>query len=383
MKFQKMIALTLSLALLVSLLAACGGTKADTSSDGGASERAESSQPETEANDIAFDAEENTIRFSLPAGQIRNAHQILAQELGYYEEEGVHVEFVNVSGTDALAAITTNQTDIDILGTGIVPDLTFISNGSDLVFFAGTAVEGSSIIARPEDVEYYKDLKNYAGTTFAMMRNQTSWIVTRAKLVEAGVDIDSINIMEVDSQINVAQAVSKGAADVGVLPLEYAAAASDLHIGVVYEVGELEPNYVCCRQVTSPAKLEEKHDAFVKFTVANLRAWEYYEDEANRADVLALLARQSGQTEEFVNQCLFINRTLLSLDPNTDGIVSFYHYLSDSGILKDAAREVEIEDYIDTSVYEEALQILLEREPDNAFFQEVLETYRRDNHSSL
>ena len=99
--------------------------------------------------------------------------------------------------------------------------------------------------------------------------------------------------------------------------------------------------------------------------------------------MLSLLAQQSGQTEDYVNEYLFLNNTVLTLDPNTEGIVSFYSFLVDSGILEEAVRAVNIEDFIDTAVYEEALQALLEREPDNAFFQEVLRTYRQDNHSLI
>lgn len=377
MSLKKTFAAALALTILAGGLSGCGDKNAPSGSQEQTKETGEGNTQQT----YDLTAEENTIRFSLPAGQIRTAFQILAEELGYYEEEGVNVEFVNINGTEALTAITTNQSDIDILGTGIVPDLTFIANGSDLVFFAGTAAEGSSIIARPDDVEYYKDLRNYEGVTFAMMRSQTSWVVTRAKLVEAGVDIDSINILEVDSQVNVAQAVAKGTADVGVLPSEYVAATRDLGIGVVYEVGELEPNYVCCRQVTSPAKLEEKHDAFVRFTVANLRAWEYFADEANREDIVKLLAEVSGQSEEYVDNYLFVNRTLLTLDPNESGVITFYQALGDTGYFDTSA--VDVADHIDTSVYAEALSEVLERYPDDEFYQDKLELYREYNQALI
>ena len=60
------------------------------------------------------------------------------------------------------------------------------------------------------DVDKFKDLKNYKGVKAAMVRGDSAWVVTRAKLLEEGVDVDSIQLVEVDSQANVAQAVSKG-----------------------------------------------------------------------------------------------------------------------------------------------------------------------------
>lgn len=377
MKLKKTVSLILLLVLLTSLSTACGTSKTDAPASSGTPDSSESSQSQAERNEVAFDAEENTIRFATQPGQIRTAINILAEQLGYYEEEGVNVEFVNAAPTEALTAITTGKSDVDVLGTGIVPDLTFIANGSDLVVFEGTAAEGGSIIAREDEVEQYKDLQNYAGITAALVRGSSSWVITRAKLVESGVDVDSINLLEVDSQANVAQAVAKGEADLGFLPIEYANSTLDIGTAVVYEVGELDPLYVCCRQVTSSQKLKEKHDAFVKFTIANLRAWEYYEDEANRDEVVKILADYSGQTEDYVSNYLFVNRTVLTLDPNEKGVITFYDSLSSSGYFDGSA--VDISEHIDTSVYAEALQTVLDRDPDDAFFQNNLEIYREYN----
>ena len=371
MKHKKLISLFLALALAASVLTACGST-------GGSSAASQSASDASggQAEDVAFDAEENTIRFATQPGQIRTAINILADKLGYYKEEGVNVEFVNAAGTEALTAITTGK-DVDVLGTGIVPDLTFIANGSDLVVFEGTAAEGGAIISKPEDVDTYKDLKNYAGITAAMVRGESSWTVIRTQLKNAGVDLDSVTLMEVDSEANVAQAVAKGEADVGFLPVEKANTFLDIGVAIVYEVGELEPQYVCCRQVTSSEKLSEKRDAFVKFTIANLRAWEYYSDESNRDEIVRILAEDSGKDEEYVNNYLFVNRTVLTLDPNEKGVITYYDSLSDSGYFDGSA--VDIAEHIDTSVYAEALNTLLEREPDDAFYQSKLELFQQYN----
>ena len=373
MKYKKIITLFLALAVTGSALTGCGSKSAGQSASGTQNTSATS---DAAADDIAFDAEENTIRFATQPGQIRTAINILADQLGYYKEEGVNVEFVNAAGTEALTAITTGK-DVDVLGTGIVPDLTFIANGSDLVVFEGTAAEGGAIISKPENVDTYKDLSNYADITAAMVRGESSWTVIRTQLKNAGVDPGSVTLMEVDSEANVAQAVAKGEADVGFLPVEKANSFLDVGIAIVYEVGELEPQYVCCRQVTSSAKLAEKRDAFVKFTIANLRAWEYYEDESNRDEIIKLLADFSGQTEEYVENYLFVNRTVLTLDPNKKGVETYYESLKDSGYFDNT--DVDVSDHIDTSVYSDALNTLLEREPDNTFYQSKLELFRQYN----
>jgi NitT/TauT family transport system substrate-binding protein len=136
--------------------------------------------------------------------------------------------------------------------------------------------------------------------------------------------------------------------------------------------------YVCCRQVTSSQKYQEKYDAFVKYAAANLRALEYYEDEANRDSIISLLAEHSGQTEEYVNNYLFVNRTFLTQDPNANGVAKFYNSLADVGYF-DGGSSADITEHIDTSAYKQALDLLLERYPNDEFYQEQLEIYETYN----
>lgn len=375
-------ALTLTAALLAGALAGCAASDNSENNGNPSDTQNAANENDTDGNEnkeVAFDAEENTIRFALPTGNIRVAVEILANELGYYEEEGVNVEFVDLSDSTAgLTAISSGKDDLDVWATGIVPDLTFIANGSDLVIYAGTAAEGGAIISREEDVETYKDLDNYEGITVGMVRNSSSWVITRAALLERGIDIDTIEIKELDSNANVAQAVAKGEVDLGFMPVEYANSFRELGVSLVMEAGELSPLYVCCRQVTSSAKLEEKHDAFVKFTKANLRALAYFEDEANRDEVVALLAEFSGQTEDYVYEYFFVNNTILTLDPNRSGINTFYQSLIDSGYFSEGT-DVDVNDHIDIAVYKEALDEIIAEYPDNEFFQEQLEIYNEYN----
>lgn len=378
---KRWIAAALAATLTVSL-AACGSSTDSASSDAAVAEtsaEAADSTGSTEAGEAVLDtSEENTIRFADNPGTIRYALVILADQLGYYEEEGVNVEFTAIQdATSTLTAISTGKDEVDVLGTAIVPDLTFIAGGSDLVIFEGTAAEGGAVIARPDEVETYKDLANIATAKAALVRNDSAWIQTRIKLAEEGLDPDGIELFEVDSEANVAQAVAKGEADIGFLPEEYVASYEDLGISLVYEVGELEPYYVCCRQVTSSAKLAQKYDAFVKFTKANLRAWEYYEDEANRESIDELLAGFSGQTADYVDNYLFVNKTTLTLDPNASGIVALYNELISTGVIDET--DVKVEDHIDTSAYAQALNELIEEYPDDSYYTEKLDLYNEYN----
>lgn len=307
-----------------------------------------------------------SLTFGISPGTIRTAVVLLADHLGYYKEEGVDVQFKEVAdATAALTSISTDRGEIDIWGTGIVPDLNFIANGSDLVIFSGTAAEGGAIISTPENVEKYKDFKNYEGITIATVRADTAWVVSRGYLKEQGIDIDSIHVVEVDSQINVAEAVKKGEAQIGFLPAEYATKYAD-SVDTVYEVGELEPMYVCCRQVISRNTLNNKKDELIAFTRANIRALKYYQDEANRKEIVQYLAEYSDQTEEYVEQYLFENRTIMTINPNKEGVINYYNSLVDAGYF---TGDIDIAEHVDTGIYEEALSQLIKENPEDEFFK--------------
>lgn len=332
-RFKKFIGFSLSAAILAGALSGCG-------------------------NKENGDNESKTIKFGIQPGTIRTAVVLLADHLGYYKEEGVDVEFVEAAdATAALTSISMSKGDIDVWGTGIVPDLNFIANGSDLVIFSGTAAEGGAIIAKPENAETYKDFSSYNDITIATVRADSAWVVSRGYLQKQGVDVDSINVMEVDSQVNVAEAVNKGEAQLGFLPAEYAVKYND-SVDVVYEVGELEPLYVCCRQVTSRQTLEDKKDELIAFTRANIRALEYYQDEANRDEIVKYLADYSDQTEDYVYTYLFENRTVMTIDPNRQGVIDYYDSLVDAGYF---SGDIDIENHITTEIYDEALSQLNER----------------------
>lgn len=369
MKLRKRNILSITLAsalLLTGALTGCSDTQSDNSTQSGSNSQNESNVQNTS----------QTLKFGIAPGTIRTAVVLLADHLGYYEEENVNVELVEVSdATAALTSISTGKNDIDIWGTGIIPDLNFIANGSDLVIFEGTAAEGGAIIAKDGEAEKYKNFDNYKDITIATVRADTAWIVSRSYLKNYGIDVDNeIKVMEVDSQVNVAEAVKKGEADLGFLPAEFATKYDDSGVDLVYEVGELEPYYVCCRQVTSRDTLNNKKNELVAFTVANIRALEYYQNEENKDAIIKYLADYSDQTEEYVEQYLFENRTIMTLDPNKNGVISYYDSLVDSGYFTE---NIDLAAHIDTEIYETALNQLVEREPENTFYQGLLDEFKK------
>ncbi len=419
---KKLWSVILTAAIAVGALAGCGQTgtiaatdttqEADTATEAATdteedpASEAETADADTQDTDTAADTTEEkdygTLYVSFPTGNIRIAIDILAQQLGYFKEEGVTVEEVNLGGMDALTAINSADGNLDILTTGFVADLQAIGSGYDLTVIGGTAVEGGAIITKKGNADQYKDagtILNFDAIKSAklgLQRNEAAWVITRQYLLDNGVAEDEIKAIEDEAtgniayyadQTAVAQAVQKDEVNLAFLPLEYALLYADAYdLEVVAKAGDLQENYVCCREVTSKARLADKKDAFVAYEKARIRAFEYYKqgetDDSVRQDVVNIVASWSGKETDYVDTYLYGGVTKYATDPNTAGIVKYVEAANNSGLLQSAGIDFstyDIKQNVDSSVYGQAITELADANPDNTFYASLLEQFNQDN----
>ena len=362
-------------------------------------------QPVASAADgaaVTAPADHGKLKVSFPAGSVRVSINILAQELGYFQEEGVSVEPVNLGGVDALTAINGSGDQLDILNTGFVNDIQSIGGGYDLTFIAGTAVEGGAVIAKKGQAERFKsadtiiDIEAVTGAKLGFVRNEAAWVITRQYLLNSGVPAETIAAIEAEDtgnvsyyaqSTNVAQAVQAGEVDLGFLPLEYAILYADAYdLEIVTPSGALSPDYVCCREVTSASRYASKYDSFVAYETARIRAFETYKqgvtDPEIRSKVVQTVVDYTGKETEYVETCLYGGVTKYAVDPNTAGIVSYVEAAYNSGALAGNPTDFgsyDIRQNVSTGAYLEALNNLIAREPDNAFYQELLAQFNAAN----
>ena len=394
---KKIIAGIVALLLIIGLLAGCG-QKTNSGNTGKESQTA----TQNGGAEPAAAKDHGKLKVSFPAGSVRVSINILAQELGYFQEEGVTVEPVNLGGVDALTAINSSGDQLDILNTGFVNDIQSIGGGYDLTFIAGTAVEGGAVIAKKGQADRFKnadtiiDIEAVTGAKLGFVRNEAAWVITRQYLLNNGVPGETIADIEAEDtgsvsyyaqSTNVAQAVQAGEVDLGFLPLEYAILYADAYdLEIVTPSGALSPDYVCCREVTSASRYAGKYDAFVAYETARIRAFETYKqgvtDPEVRSKVVQTVVEYTGKETEYVETCLYGGVTKYAVDPNTAGIVSYVEAAYNSGALAGNATDFsqyDIRQNVSTGAYLEALNNLNAREPDNAFYQELLAQYNAAN----
>lgn len=413
---KKLWSVILTAALAVGTLAGCGQTGTIATDSGTTSETEANTDAEAASDTTADTAKSDeqaaadtteakdygTLYVSFPTGNIRIAIDILAQQLGYFKEEGVTVEEVNLGGMDALTAINSADGNLDILTTGFVADLQAIGSGYDLTVIGGTAVEGGAIITKKGNADQYKDagtILNFDAIKSAklgLQRNEAAWVITRQYLLDNGVAEDEIKAIEDEAtgniayyadQTAVAQAVQKDEVNLAFLPLEYALLYADAYdLEVVAKAGDLQENYVCCREVTSKARLADKKDAFVAYEKARIRAFEYYKqgetDDSVRQDVVNIVASWSGKETDYVDTYLYGGVTKYATDPNTAGIVKYVEAANNSGLLQSAGIDFstyDVKQNVDSSVYGQAITELADANPDNTFYASLLEQFNQDN----
>lgn len=325
--------------------------------------------------------ESGTLRVAMLGKDIKTACVILANELGFFEEEGVNVEFEQVSSLpEGLTAVSTGK--LDVLPYGVIPSCSFVSQGTDVVVFGGTISEGSEALVLPENKDSFNTPEDFRGKKVGCFRMETGHMIMKGYLREAGLDPETdVSFIYLDSQASIAEAVLKGEVDIGFVNSGYGYVAKQSGAEVAFSVGDLVPDFPCCRQTTSREALNTKSDALIRFETALLRAYEVYQNDHDT--VISSLASYSGQDEAYVEAIMYgtedyDNAMIISLDPNKKKVVEFYEIMKANGDI-DASTSYDMAEYIDTDIYENALQSLIERGDNTELYERLLEEFEENN----
>lgn len=307
---------------------------------------------------------------------IKPAMVVLAQQMGYYGDEGLDVEMRQISNlNEGVAAVQMGK--LDILPLGIIPSLSFIAKGADLVIYGGTIAEGSQGVTLPENRDKYRDMRNFRGKKIGVHRPETGHMIVKAKLREAGLDLEKdVELIRLDGFQSIIEAVSKGIVDIGFVNSGFGLIAEKKGLAVAFNVGSVAPNSVCCRQTTSRKSFDEKRSALVKFQIANLRAYKLMCDDERTA--VKKLMEFSGQPEDYVRYCLYSDVMVVTMDPAVNRVKDFYRIMEANGDLPKEAK-ADISHNVDSSVYRAALDEMLKRFPDDAAFKRMDKEFAVNN----
>ena len=368
---KKKIALLLA-AVLAMTLCACSGGQTQSPSPTPSESTPDAPSPSAAAPTEGVQDVDYTLRVGQMGTGIKAAMVVLAHEMGYYEEEGLTVTLEPISNlNDGLTAILGGS--LDILPFGVIPTCTFVAQGADLTVIGGTIAEGSECVMLPGTAETWQgDLTWFAGKTVACVRPETGHMIMMAKLREAGVDLADVKFVELDGFQSVVEAVLKGEADAGFVNSGFGQNARTQGLAVPFLVGEYAPNAVCCRQTALTSNVAKNRDAYVRFEIANLRAMMLMlTDEQTTLDKLTAF---SGQDETYVRNCIYDGVMKISMDPSANRVQEFYEIMIGNGDIA-ADTPYQMKDHVDSTIYYDALQAVMERYPDFSGWQTMLDAY--------
>ena len=375
---KKAIALCLALCLALAL-AACGEAGTEGSVPAGETAPAEETVP-------AEDIDVEPLAVGLLGTAVKPVGVLVAEALGYFEEEGVEVNFEKVSSmNDAYMAVSTGDLDVYLFSSTAAA--TFIAQGATtLRVFGGTVGEGSEIMAKAGTPEI-TGIEDFVGKTIACQMPETGQMVLKNYIMEQGYTFGApgegadISFVYVNDAIPAIEGCVKGEYDYCITNSCLGYYIDQYGAAVVGTVKQFVDPYPCCRQTCNESTYEENFEALVRFETANLRGYEFYLN--NMEETLDILEEYSGEDRDFLQAQLYGTGSYtpvmrVSLDPDKDACVAFYEAMVNIGEVEDTGAGWD--EYVVTDVYSTALGRLAGREPDNGLWSELTAYFEEHNH---
>jgi NitT/TauT family transport system substrate-binding protein len=306
-----------------------------------------------------------TVRSGL-VGSLAEAGQVIALERGYFQEQGLNVEFTQFDSTAQMTpSLATGQLDI---GAGGVSAGLFnaIARGVPIKIVGPQAQHdpGASavyLMVRTDLIEsgQFKDYQDLRGRKFAIPgRGTPPDFAAALALARAGLRTEDAELVEL-SFPDMIPAFANQAIDVAVQAEPAAARAVSRGVAVKWrEMADVRPGVQFTVVLYSPQFAQET-DAARRWMVAYLRGVRDYNDafkkNQGRAEVVAILTRQTSVKDPE----LYAEMGFAYIDPNghveETGLLEQLRWYQEQGLVPDA---VELKQSVDSSFADFALQRL-------------------------
>lgn len=359
---KRFLALLLAGTMAMSLMA-CGGSS-DTTTDNTATENeTQTAENETDEADTSTDDTADTSTVEAPEqsvvtwnyGSSGNVLVTIANEKGYFEDEGIAIEPVAATANaDAMSLLASGKVNV-VSNAGTSNPLQQIAQGVDITVFGGHMIEGCMPVIALPDAEW-NGIESFLGEKVAV---NPSYFAFTGAVMDLGVEdpMTAVDWQVYSSYDDALVAVQKGEVKYALMGTGQCLAVKQLaeqgDIKIVSYQSEIMENYSCCRMVAQTDWVNENPNTVKAICRALLRAQSWY--EANKEEAVKLHAAAIDATEEYVAAYMLDDvHYFVSVDPLKSGVVRAWDILGATGYLGEDC-QVDILDHINTDLYEEAL----------------------------
>jgi len=340
-KSIKLLSIMMALLMVMSMVAACGSNEAP----------AEEPAEEPAAEESALGAPEvTTVKWN--SGTSKNVLITIANEKGYFADEGITIEEVPADeNNSAMALLASGKVDV-VSNAGTSNPLDQISQGVDLTIFGGHMVQGAMPIIAQKGTEWH-GVEDFIGKKVVA---NTSYFALTGAVMNTGVEnpLEAVEWIEGMDYPDALAMVERGEADYALQGTGNVQTCKESGtVDIVTWQGDIMPDYSCCRMVAQTDFVKNNPNTLKHVMVALLRAQAYY--EANKEEAVKLHAAATEQTEEYVSAFMLDEHYKVNVDPLQDSVLRAWNILDATGFFKDKDDSVKIEDHINTALYKEAL----------------------------
>ncbi len=373
---KRMVSLMLAVSMALSLTA-CGGsgggkTEEKKAEAGAAKEEnadGETLSPEADA------IEDKTITWA--KDNSGNTFLAIAQREGWFEELGITIEEVPIdANNDAMTALSNGQLDI-FTNYGTSGPLQQIASGEDFLIIGGYMATGCIPIVAKAGTEW-NGIEDFVGKRVA---GEPHNYALTGGLLELGYDpMKDVEWVSYPTASDKLAAVLKGEVD-------YAGASTsrnyeisknkDLEIMTYYS--DLMPWYSCCRMVITKEYAEQNPNTVKAIIKVLLRGQQYY--ETHHDECVDLMAEYMGVERDYVSVYMDNEHFRIHCDPLKHEVVKGWNIMEETGFLDEKAKDINIEDYIATDIYKEALDEAYEEyyDEDPEYWDRMIAFYEEHN----
>ena len=336
-KSIKLLSIVMALLMVMSMVAACGSNEAPAE--------------EPAAEESALGAPEvTTVKWN--SGTSKNVLITIANEKGYFADEGITIEEVPADeNNSAMALLASGKVDV-VSNAGTSNPLDQISQGVDLTIFGGHMVQGAMPIIAQKGTEWH-GVEDFIGKKVVA---NTSYFALTGAVMNTGVEnpLEAVEWIEGMDYPDALAMVERGEADYALQGTGNVQTCKESGtVDIVTWQGDIMPDYSCCRMVAQTDFVKNNPNTLKHVMVALLRAQAYY--EANKEEAVKLHAAATEQTEEYVSAFMLDEHYKVNVDPLQDSVLRAWNILDATGFFKDKDDSVKIEDHINTALYKEAL----------------------------